>query len=97
MSLNSCRWWGTPFAIKPAKGEADGEVSGGQDIRSAKRKDEQHVNGPGADPADRGKTLEKLVVRHSKGRGQSGDLTYPAFEGEVAQGGELGAGQTGGL
>lgn len=43
------------------------EVVDGENIGAAEAKDQEHLDGPGADAADADKTLDEFLIRHGQG------------------------------
>src|SRR6266404_9745907 len=74
---------------------ADAEVVDGPEVEAAQLEHEVHLGGPAADAAYADKRSDQFLIAAS-GRLCEDDCSVEDFGGEIAQGGELVCGQTGG-
>jgi hypothetical protein len=71
------------------------EVVDGEDIGATQIENQEHLDSPGADAADRDQTLDELFVGHFPGLLARGDDTFERFAREIFHGQDLCTGKTG--
>jgi len=75
---------------------ADAVVGNGENVGAAEAEDEEHLDGPRADAADRGEALDDFLVGHAADGGEGGHGAVEGLGGEVAQGFGLARGEAAG-
>lgn len=74
----------------------DAVIKSGKYVGATEAEDQEHVHSPGADAADGSEACEDFVVGEFFDFLHSGDDALDGFGGEVAEGGDFLAGETGG-
>lgn len=75
---------------------ADAVIGDGEDVGAAEAKDEEHLDGPRADAANCGETLDDFRVGHAADGDEGGNGAVEGLRGEIAEGFGLGGGEAAG-